>query len=180
MKSVPRPWRNELLTLGACLMLTGAHIGYRRVYGATGSAPILVSTLAPGTVVPDAGAFAASSVSTCRIVISFSPDCPFCKRAAEREKTAGRAGSYATTTWITAETWETLTAFAAGLPTGASHMVNARLYRALGVRAVPGLYLLDDESRVRWVGPYRGDEDTALLEARCAQDGAPLAVDSSG
>ena len=180
-----RPWRRsvnrpELLTLGVCLLLTGAHAGYRRVYRPSGPAPIQVSTLAAGAVVPDGGLFGATNASTCRIVISFSPDCPFCKRAAQREKTADRSGSYATTTWIAAETRESLAAFTAGLPPYARHVVDAGLYRALGVRAVPGLYLLDDHSRVRWVGPYRGDEDTALLEARCAGGASQLASDSLG
>jgi hypothetical protein len=46
-------------------------------------------------------------------------------------------------------------------------MVDAALYDALEVRAVPGMYLLDGQDRVKWVGPYRGDESSELLQARC-------------
>jgi hypothetical protein len=103
----------------------------------------------------------------CRLIITFSPDCPFCKRASERERETARVGAYATTTWVAEGVRESLASFVARLPPRATHMVDAALYDALEVRAVPGMYLLDGQDRVKWVGPYRGDESSELLQARC-------------
>jgi hypothetical protein len=122
--------------------------------------------------VPGAAVLAAPEEATCRIVISFSPDCPFCKRAAEREEASGRTGGYASSTWVTGEPRESLAAFNGSLPEGATPLLDPALYRSLRVRAVPGLYLFDQDARLRWVGPYRGDEDSSLLETRCTAGSA--------
>jgi hypothetical protein len=139
-----------------------------------------VSALDVGMTVPAGAALAAPEESTCRIVITFSPDCPFCKRAAEREKSADRTGAYGTSTWVTGEHRESLAAFTASLPEGGAPVLDPALYRSLRVRAVPGLYLFDQDARLRWVGPYRGDEDTDLLAARCAAGGPEAAADPAG
>jgi hypothetical protein len=126
-----------------------------------------VSTLSVGSVVRGTGLAGVPGEATCRVVITFSPDCPFCKRAAERETQARRDDSYASSIWVTSEPTASLDAFSARMPPRATRIVDAALYRSLGVRAVPGLYLLDGASTVRWVGPYQGDEDTGVLNTRC-------------
>ena len=173
-------FRGELLTLGACLLLTGAHLGYRAVVRPSDPAPVLVSGLEVGASVSTAAVVGVSGVGPCRLVITFSPDCPFCKRAAEKEGATQREARYASTTWVTEGVRPSLQAFQDRLPAGASPVVDPALYEALEVRAVPGLYLLDAEGEVRWVGPYRGDESTELLDARCSGVEAASQVGSVG
>jgi hypothetical protein len=161
-------YRSELLTLAVCVGLTGAHLGYRSVVAPSDPAPVRVSSLGVGALVSGAALGAGPDDGACRLIITFSPDCPFCKRAAERERRVERAPRYRSTTWVTDQERAALATFEAGLPVAASPLVDAGLYSALEVRAVPGLYLLDREGWVRWIGPYRGDESTELLDARCS------------
>jgi hypothetical protein len=103
------------------------------------------------------------------MVVSFSPDCPFCKRAADREREGTRSAPFAEVTWVTDKDSPSVAMFASQLGPRSSYVVNSDLFRDLHVRAVPGLYLIDAQEQVRWVGPYRGDEPESLLRERCAK-----------
>jgi hypothetical protein len=168
-------WRRkpELLLLAACAGVTAGHVGVRRVFGADGPNPITVSTLSKGTTLIGLTLMQSGAAQSCRILISYNPDCPFCKRAAERERENPRAEPFARTTWVTGVERPSLARFDALLPPTATAVLDPELFRELRVRAVPGLYLIDPANVVRWVGPYRGDERAELLAERCA--GTPAA-----
>jgi hypothetical protein len=105
----------------------------------------------------------------CRMVVSFNPDCPFCKRAAERERENARSGSFGSPTWVTDKDAPNLPWFVGLLSPRSTSTVDLELFRSLNVQAVPGLYLFDAEHRLRWVGPYHGDESESELTERCSE-----------
>jgi hypothetical protein len=112
------------------------------------------------------------------MIVSFSPDCPFCKLAADRERALERDGSYRRVTWVTDKDAPSLAMFVHQLSPRSHYVVSAELFQALSVRAVPGLYLVDPQDHLRWVGPYRGDEPESLLMKRCEDAAASPATTS--
>jgi hypothetical protein len=102
--------------------------------------------------------------------------CPFCKRAAERERNNERSGAYGSPVWVTDKEIASLSWFVGELSPSSASVVSLDAFRELDVRGVPGLYLIDAQNRLRWVGPYRGDESVSELSHRCS---APLPRASS-
>lgn len=155
--------------IGLCVALTALHLVVRAAAGDGGSAPIEVADIALGATIPLEQLPKTPPADTpCRMVVSFSADCPFCKRAAEREREIQRSGGFSRVTWVTDTELPSLSAFVEQLSSGATVSVNRDAFLALNVRAVPGLYLIDGQDRLRWVGPYHGDESEQDLLARCS------------
>jgi hypothetical protein len=153
-----------------CAGITGAHLAFRLSTSDVSAAAIQVSQLPVGASValsalPDGDPLETS----CRMVVSFSPDCPFCKLAANREREGTRAAPFASVTWVTDNEAPSLGMFVGQLSPRSSYVVNRDFFQQLGVRAVPGLFLIDAQERLRWVGPYRGDEPESLLRERCSR-----------
>lgn len=151
--------------------LTAANIGFRFLPSDDEGA-MLVSHLEAGDKVESvelAQLLASGEVepSQCVMVVAFSPDCPFCEQAAQREHFVQRSGTYAEPLWVTDEARPRLSTFVEVLPPSSRHAVAPEAFEALDVDAVPALYLLDKERTVRWVGAYRGDESTEVLAERC-------------
>ena len=124
-----------------------------------------VSSLVPGAEVALPGLDVASS--PCRVIVSFSPDCPFCKHAAARERDTARSRPSMRATWITGQPTPALDEFLPLLEAGTKVIVDEGTFNELHPHGVPGLYLIDDEDVLRWVGPYRGDETEGTLTERC-------------
>jgi hypothetical protein len=154
-----------------CVGVTALHLGLRLNAGGATTGGILVSGLSAGAPVAlDALAGSEVPASTaCRMVVSFSPDCPFCKRAAERERDNERSGAYGSPMWVTDKDAPNLSWFVGQLSASSEASVNLDLFKALRVQGVPGLYLFDAQDRLRWVGPYHGDESESELSDRCSE-----------
>jgi hypothetical protein len=153
-----------------CAGITAAHLAFRASARDASAAAIQVSQLPVGASValsalPDGDGLDTS----CRMVVSFSPDCPFCKLAADREREGIRAAPFASVTWVTDKEAPSLAMFVDQLSPRSSYVVNEELLQELNVRAVPGLFLFDADERLRWVGPYRGDEPESVLRERCSR-----------
>jgi hypothetical protein len=103
---------------------------------------------------------------SCLQLIVFSPDCPFCQHAADREFEELTQASRANRHWVTdAET--------ASLPYFISeHLhrdpgISTDLVKELEVQAVPALFVVSREGEIRWVGSYYGNEPDQELIDRC-------------
>ena len=155
----------------AVVVLTAAHLGLR-LNARDDAPPLDVSQLEPGAEVSltAAGDVKPAAPQTCLHLVVFSPDCPFCQRAADREATELTEASRQTRLWFTdAET--------ASLPYFVDqHLhrdprISAKLIEELKIQAVPALFVISADGEVRWVGGYSGNESDQELQSRC--DGNP-------
>lgn len=153
-----------------CAGITAAHLVFRASARDVSAAAIQVSQLPVGASVALSALPDGDQLDTsCRMVVSFSPDCPFCKLAADRERKGTRAAPFASVTWVTDKEAPSLAMFVGQLSPRSSYVVDGELFKELNVRAVPGLFLLDAEERLRWVGPYTGNEPESVLRDRCSR-----------
>jgi hypothetical protein len=148
--------------------LTALHLGVR-LNARVDQQPQDVSELEAGAMVSVGSVedrIANLPPQTCLQVIVFSPDCPFCQHAADRESDELAAGSRARRLWFT-------DAESANLPyfiTEHLHRepgISGDLVKELKIQAVPALFVLSQEGEVRWVGSYYGDESDQELIDRC-------------
>ena len=121
-----------------CLGITAVHLVFRLTASNASAASVQVSQLPLGATVavselPAGGA----SDASCRMLVSFSPDCPFCKLAADRERDGARSAPFASVTWITDMDAPSLPTFVQQLSPRSSYIVNSDVFRELDVRAVP-------------------------------------------
>jgi len=152
----------------ACLLLSLLHLGFRHVRSGSSAAPSRVSALSAGAILSLAMTEAGRAPG-CQLVVSFQPECPFCRNAAERRR-AAPAKRQSEVIWITDDWSPAVAEFVATFTDANTRVVvDDTAFRALHVRAVPGLYVLGPEDQLRWVGPYRGDEDDELLAFRCSR-----------
>lgn len=158
--------------------LTLGNIAFRVASAESGTEPRPVSHLQAGDRVDpvELGGLLdhVAHDGTCRLVIAFHPDCPFCAAAAGKERLAARKGIWGKTLWVTDADRARLPEFVSALSSSSRHAVAPDLVEALDVEAVPALFMFDGQGTIRWVGPYGGDETVEELEARC--DGAGGAV----
>jgi len=151
----------------AVLVLTAAHLGLR--FNALNDAqPLEVSLLEPGASVSLANVaeVAPAAPETCLQLVVFSPDCPFCQRAADREAKELTETSRSARLWFTDAQTATLPYFVS------EHLrrdpnISAKLVEELKIQAVPALFVVSPQGQVRWVGGYSGDETDQELESRC-------------
>jgi hypothetical protein len=151
----------------AVLLMTAAHLGLR-LNARNDAQPLDVSLLEPGSAVSLAGLAEVTSVepSTCYQLVVFSPDCPFCQRAADREAEELTDASRSSRLWFTDAETSTLPYFVS------EHLrrdpsISAKLVEALKIQAVPALFVISPEGQVRWVGGYNGNETDEELIDRC-------------
>ena len=151
----------------AVVLMTAAHLAIRWNGRSDGEA-IPVSALEPGAVVSLArlGEQAHVAPGTCLQLIVFSPDCPFCQKAADREAQELTESSRQARLWYTDGETATLPYFVSE-HLGRAPGVSAALVEELKIQGVPALFLLSPEGQIRWVGGYQGDESDQELTARC-------------
>jgi hypothetical protein len=150
------------------VVATAVHLGIRWTERENPQA-LQVSPLHSGesigvTVLPAAAEAVPSE--HCLQLIVFSPDCPFCQHAADRESQTLSEDSRARRIWYTEKETASLPQFIA------EHLrrqpaISAELVKALKIQAVPALFVLSPEGEIRWVGGYHGDEPDQELAARC-------------
>jgi hypothetical protein len=153
--------------------LTAVHVALR-VNARDDHQPIHVSELESGariSVSPLVDRVPTAPSGTCLQVIVFSPDCPFCQRAADRESEVLAAESQTKRLWYTDGETATLPYFVS------EHLrrdpgISAELVKELKVQAVPALFVLSPQGEVRWVGSYEGDESDQELSDRCTNNQA--------
>ena len=150
----------------AVLAMTLAHLGFR-YSGRNDQEPVHVSLLEPGAAVtlPEIGESPVAP-GTCLHLVVFSPDCPFCQRAADREAKELTEASRESRLWFTDKETASLQGFVD------AHLhrdpnISAKLIEELKIQAVPALFVVTPEGQVRWVGGYSGDESDQELESRC-------------
>jgi hypothetical protein len=150
----------------AVVVMTVAHLGFR-FSARKDMEPVEVSLLEPGATV-SVPAVDAQPVApeTCLHLVVFSPDCPFCQRAADREAKALTQGSRESRLWFTDKETASLQGFVD------AHLhrdpnISAKLVEELKIQAVPALFVVSPQGQVRWVGGYSGDETDQELESRC-------------
>jgi hypothetical protein len=151
----------------ALVAMTLVHLGIR-LNGRGDGQPIHVSPLEPGAVVSLAGLVIEMPAAprTCLQLIVFSPDCPFCQRAADREAKSLSESSRQARLWFTAAETTSLPYFVS------EHLqrkprVSAALVKTLKIQAVPALFVLSPAGEIRWVGGYTGNETDQELTDRC-------------
>lgn len=159
-------------------LLTLGNVAFRVAGPERGPAPRVVSHLEAGDRAESAELHqlldeVADGSEACRLVVAFNPDCPFCGKAAERERQTARDAGWGETLWITDAERPRLAAFADDLPDRSRHAVAPEAFQALDVEAVPALFMIDGEGLLRWVGPYRGDETDEELVRRCSAGTTP-------
>jgi hypothetical protein len=150
----------------AVVILTAAHLGLRLNAGRDAQ-PVDVSQLEPGATVSVPAVHAQPvAPETCLHLVVFSPDCPFCQRAADREAKELTEASRESRLWFTDKETASLQGFVD------AHLhrdpnISAKLIEELKIQAVPALFVVTPEGQVRWVGGYSGDESDQELESRC-------------
>jgi hypothetical protein len=151
------------------ILATAAHVAVR--WSVRDSQPVDVSPRHAGEVVAPSTLPATASLlpGHCLQLIVFSPDCPFCQHAADREKEALSEASRDQRLWYTETETATLSYFTQ------QHLhrqpgISAELVKELKIQAVPALFVLSPEGQIRWVGSYFGDESDQELAGRCAGD----------
>jgi hypothetical protein len=150
------------------VLATAAHVAVR--WTARDSRPMDVSTLHAGEVVEPSRLPVPSILPEhCLQLVVFSPDCPFCQRAADRENATLEQTSRDQRLWYTEKETSTLSYFVQ------QHLhrqpgISADLVKELKVQAVPALFVLSPQGQIRWVGSYVGDESDRELAGRCAGD----------
>ena len=158
------------LMVPAVVGLTLLHLGLR-LSARDGAEPVLVSPLEAGDQIEASNLVsseaAALPAETCLQIIVFSPDCPFCQKAADRERKTLTEASLDRRLWYTDSETAQLPYFIS------EHLhrqpgISADLVRALKIQAVPALFVLSPEGEIRWVGAYYGDETDQELSDRCA------------
>jgi len=162
---------SSLVLLTACVAITLLHLGGRLLPAGVSGRGIMVSALKSGAALDPAvrTVLGSAGPNGCSMIVSFRPECPFCKHAAALESAAARGGAFSRVIWVAHELTDAMEPFPLLLRDGSEIVVSAEVFAALQVRAVPGLYLVDGAHRLRWVGPYRGDEAESVLADRCAR-----------
>jgi hypothetical protein len=155
------------LMVPALVGLTLVHLGIRLSARADGQ-PAFVSSLRAGDAVKGAvlPSGADEGSQACLQVIVFSPDCPFCQHAADRESKTLTEASRERRLWFTDSETARLPHFVAE-KLHRQPGISAELVQALEVRAVPALFVLSPGGEIRWVGAYYGDETDQELRTRC-------------
>jgi hypothetical protein len=151
----------------AVVAVTLVHLGIR-LNGRGDAQPVDVSQLEPGTVVSLAGLVEqrSASLQPCLQIVVFSPECPYCQRAADRESDVLSENSRQDRLWYTAAETSLLPYFVS------EHLhrapgISEQLVKELKIQGVPALFLLSPEGEIRWVGGYKGDETDQELNDRC-------------
>ncbi len=105
----------------------------------------------------------ASEPVSCRLIVVFTSQCPFCREAAAREESNPHD---IPTVWV-GRSWDLgIREFATRLDSSAQVVQSDHLWEELGIAAVPAGIILDSDNVVRRVWIYRGDEpDEELVEA---------------
>jgi hypothetical protein len=103
---------------------------------------------------------------TCLQVVVFSPECPFCQKAADREAKALTDASREKRLWYT-DTETALLPYFISEHLHRQPVISADLVQELKIQAVPALFVLSREGEIRWVGAYDGDETDQELTDRC-------------
>lgn len=152
------------------IVLTAAHVAVRWS-AAQNRQPELVSPLSSGTSVSMKYVQEAERIlpNHCLQLVVFSPDCPFCQHAADREREKLTEASRVNRVWYTEKETATLAYFVE------QHLhrqpgISAELVKELEVQAVPALFVLTPQGEIRWVGSYTGDEPDEVLAERCSGD----------
>lgn len=151
----------------AVIVFTLVHLGIR-LAERHDRIPVEVSPLEPGGTVSVDMVRQASGLpdDDCLQLVVFSPDCPFCQHAADREQESLSETSRNRRLWYTDKETATLPYFVA------KHLhrdpgISAALVKELKVKAVPALFLLSPKGQIRWVGAYYGNESDQELVDRC-------------
>jgi hypothetical protein len=103
----------------------------------------------------------------CRAIVAFRSSCPFCGAAADREHEATVGRASVPTTWIAPADDLGWQSYVGRVGSGSTVTTDPTLFRRLKVQGVPAAFLVDAEGVIRWIWPYRGNEDTDSLLAKC-------------
>lgn len=155
---------------------TALHAAYRAGRLRTASAPVEVSSLRPGAVMPSfesvtikpsaSGADLASPI--CRVAVVFNPTCPHCHEAAARAKAANKPDRIPTT-WISTVDDSGAQRFATIVPDADAVVVSDVAGSALQINAVPARFLIGADNRIRDIAAYTGREADSTLKRQCMQ-----------
>src|SRR4051812_36338427 len=157
--------KQVMVPLVICLTATHAAL---RWSGRSNNKPDDVSPRQRGEVVTVAVPQPPSDLD-CLPLIVFSPDCPFCQHAADRENETLSEQSRNERLWYTDKETATLPYFVQ------QHLhrqpgISAELVKELKIQAVPALFILSPQGEIRWVGSYYGNESDQELATRCTAD----------
>lgn len=171
MKSYPRAtWTAVLIAL---VVGTGIHVFYRIRHHLQRTDPNVVAGIPVGDVLPNFRLTSATgSAATlpeapdCWVLVVFSPECPHCRVAAERDASQSNEQRYPLL-WVGNGSPASVDSFAHALSAPLTVLASPDVRSLLQVRAVPAAFLIGADHRVRLVFPYRGGIAKTRLQGYC-------------
>jgi len=120
----------------------------------------------------------AASDKRCAVVVAFRSDCPFCARAADRERSRSAT---LPTTWLAPSDDHGAAGYAEQVHPDSRVTISDAAFASMKVEAVPAAVLVDSDGWIKRAWPYRGDEDVpALIKACTMPTSPPDTVDARG
>lgn len=163
-----------MLVLMSLAIITGVHLLYRARRYVRRPGPLLVSDLTPGATLPTFHLMGAESSDTslpstmgCWTLVVFSPECPHCRVAAERDAAQPSEERYPVI-WVGEGSRPSIDSFADSLSRSLSFFSSTDVRARLHVRAVPTAILVGSNSQVLLTFPYQGGVSKKQLQGFCA------------